>query len=222
MSQIHTEGQMSFPAGAALVAHRRVKIASGVLQYASTTDTAIGTLLNDTWADSNKSSGYTDGTVQLSISESTRKMVASGAITAGTNVYGTTNGKITGTANGNVEGVALEAAASDGDVIEVMAASKADSELAIVGVAAGYKIARGETALDGSNPTPVTTGLTTCIAFVATLKGSSAPGVGTQKLTAVISSGDANVYAWKPTGSGDCTLIASTGTESFYWVAVGT
>lgn len=90
-------------------------------------------------------------------------------------------------------------------------------------VAAGYKVARGETALDGSNATPVATGLTTVVAFVATLKGSAAPGLGTQKLTAVIDTGGSvNVYAWKPTGAGDCTLIASTGTESFYWVAVGT
>lgn len=83
------------------------------------------------------------------------------------------------------------------------------------------KVMCGETALDGSNPTPVVTGLTTIISFVATLKGSAAPGVGTSKLTAVISSGTANVYAWKVTGAGDTTLIASAGTESFYWVAVG-
>lgn len=101
-------------------------------------------------------------------------------------------------------------------------ADEVDIKTAPSAVAAGYKIARGETALDGSNATPVTTGLTTCIAFVATLKGSSAPGVGTSVLTAVISGGDANVYAWKPTSNADPTLIASTGTESFYWVAIGT
>ena len=89
-------------------------------------------------------------------------------------------------------------------------------------VAAGYKIARGETALDGSNPTTVATGLTTVIAFTATLKGTAAPGVGTSCLTANISGTDVNVYAWKVTGAGDTTLIASTGTESFYWIAVGT
>lgn len=89
-------------------------------------------------------------------------------------------------------------------------------------VAAGYKIARGETALDGSNPTPVATGLTTVIAFTATLKGTAAPGVGTSILTANISGTDVNVYAWKVTGAGDTTLIASTGTESFYWTAIGT
>ena len=91
-----------------------------------------------------------------------------------------------------------------------------------IGAAAGYKVARGETALDASNPTPVATGLTTVVAFSATLKGTAAPGVGTSVLTAVISGTDVNVYAWKVTSSADTTLVASTGTESFYWVAVGT
>ncbi|RJP54309.1 MAG: hypothetical protein C4583_03020 [Anaerolineaceae bacterium] len=90
------------------------------------------------------------------------------------------------------------------------------------GVAAGYKIARGETALDGSNPTSVAHGLTTCIAFVAMLKGTAAPGVGTSVLTANINGANVDVYAWKVTAAGDATLIASTGTESFYWIAIGT
>lgn len=90
------------------------------------------------------------------------------------------------------------------------------------GVAAGYVLARGTIALDGSNPTPITTGLTTVTGFAATLQGSSAPGLGTSVLTHTISSGTVSVYAWKVTGSGDCTLIASTGTETISWVAVGT
>lgn len=89
-------------------------------------------------------------------------------------------------------------------------------------VAAGYKIARGETALDGSNPTSVAHGLTTCVAFTAVLKGTAAPGVGTSVLTANINGANVDVYAWKVTSSSDTTLVASTGTESFYWVAVGT
>jgi hypothetical protein len=92
------------------------------------------------------------------------------------------------------------------------------------GVAAGYKVARGETVLDGSNPTPVATGLATVIGFTATLKGTGAPGVGTSTLTADIAgaAGNVNVYAWKPTSNSDPTLVASTGTESFYWTAIGT
>lgn len=97
-----------------------------------------------------------------------------------------------------------------------------DKSNPLIGVAAGYKIARGEAALDGSNPTPVATGLTTVVAFAATLKGTAAPALSTSVLTADISGATVNVYAWKPTGAGDTTLVASSGTESFYWIAVGT
>jgi hypothetical protein len=110
-------------------------------------------------------------------------------------------------------------------VDELITAVNAIGEITggVAGVAAGYKIARGETALDGSNPTPVATGLATVIAFVATLKGTATPGDSTSVLTANIAgaAGNVNVYAWKTDGA-DPTFIASTGTESFYWVAVGT
>lgn len=97
--------------------------------------------------------------------------------------------------------------------------------LGVKGVAAGYKIARGTTALDGSNPTPVTTGLATVVSATVTLEGSAAPGVGTSLLTqstANWSTGALAVYAWKVTSTSDTTLVASTGTETFDWVAVGT
>lgn len=94
---------------------------------------------------------------------------------------------------------------------------------AVSGAAAGYMIARGETALDGSNPTTVATGLTTVVAFVATIKKATSPGTTLSTLTANIGSGGAvDVYAWKPTSASDTTLVASTATDSFYWVAVGT
>lgn len=90
------------------------------------------------------------------------------------------------------------------------------------GVAAGYKVARGETALDGSNPTPVATGLTTIVAATLSLKGSGAPGVGTSALTYDTSGGTLNIYAWKVTSNANPTLIDSTGTETVGWFAVGT
>lgn len=92
----------------------------------------------------------------------------------------------------------------------------------VQGVASGYLVARGETALDGSNPTPITTGLTTITGCSATIKSTSAPGVGTSAVTYGTSSGTLNLYGWKVTGSGDATLIASTGTETVGWVCVGT
>lgn len=88
--------------------------------------------------------------------------------------------------------------------------------------AAGYKIARGETALDGTNPTPAATGLTTIVAAAISLKGTAAPGVGTSVVTYGTSSGTLNLYGWKVTSSSDTTLIASTGTETVGWIAVGT
>lgn len=114
-----------------------------------------------------------------------------------------------------------------GGVLSIAGTDKASAIAAAVttpvaGVAASYKAARGETALDGGNPTSVAHGLTTCVSFVATLKGTAAPGVGTSILTANINGANVDVYAWKVTSSIDNTLVASTGTESFYWVAVGT
>lgn len=82
--------------------------------------------------------------------------------------------------------------------------------------------AAGKATLGGSNPTVVQTRLASVFGFTATLEGSAAPGVGTSLLTAVIGAdGAVSVYAWKVTGSGDATLIASTGTEVFYWTAIG-
>ena len=92
----------------------------------------------------------------------------------------------------------------------------------VAGVAASYKVARGETALDGSNPTTVATGLTSIVACVASLKGTSAPGVGTSIVTYDWSAANLSLYGWKVTSSSDTTLIASTGTETVGWVCVGT
>lgn len=89
-------------------------------------------------------------------------------------------------------------------------------------VAAGYRIARGETPLGGTNPTAVTTGLSTITGCSLTLKVTSAPGLGTSVVTYGSSSGTMNMYAWKPTSNADPTLIASTGTETIGWVCVGT
>lgn len=80
-----------------------------------------------------------------------------------------------------------------------------------------YKVARGTTALDGSNPTPVATGLTTVVSFTCTLIRNTAVSSGTAFVThATPSGGTVDVYGWVLAGS------ASTGTESFDWVAIGT
>lgn len=123
---------MSFPAGAALAVNRRVKLASGVLQYAGATDIGIGTLLNATWADTNKASGYTDGTVKLWVSDETHKFVASDAITADNTFYAAANGKVASSGTITV-GVAFETTTADGDVFEGMNLGNADVSTSIGG-----------------------------------------------------------------------------------------
>lgn len=106
-----------------------------------------------------------------------------------------------------------------------ISASAATLNAALAGAAAGYKLARGgAAALDGSNPTPIATGLTTIVAAVVQLRGTAAPGDNTSVLTTDFSGSDGtlNVYAWKNTSGNDPTLVASTGTETFDWIAIGT
>ena len=83
----------------------------------------------------------------------------------------------------------------------------------------------GEAALDGSNPTPISTRFRNVTSVSLTLKGSVAPGDNTSVLTyAVTASGGystVNVYAWTNTGGTDPTLVASAGTETFSYQIVG-
>ena len=87
----------------------------------------------------------------------------------------------------------------------------------VVGAASGYKLARGSTALDGTNPTTVATGLSTVVSCAGTLLRNTAITTGTAFVTHDAASG-ANVdwYGWVFAGT------ASTGTETFEWVCVGT
>lgn len=132
-----------------------------------------------------------------------------------------TLGEVKDTEDGNAVGIAMETASGNDSIVEMLILPAA-GRASIQGVAGvGGKIAGGATALDGSNPTAIATGLGTITSFVGMLQGSSAPGVGTSILTVTISSGTASVYAWKVTGAGDTTLIASTGTETVQWIAFG-
>jgi hypothetical protein len=99
---------------------------------------------------------------------------------------------------------------------------EAGGQFTIGGVS--MKMARGAAALDGANPTPIATGLTTIVAAFVQLHGATAPGDNTSVLTTDYtgSDGTLNVYGWKNTGGSDPTLVASTGTDAFDWLAIGT
>lgn len=80
-----------------------------------------------------------------------------------------------------------------------------------------YKTA-GVTILDGSNPTSVTMSpLGTIHGCALTIHGTVAPGLDPTAVSAVVAAvaGRLDIYAWKPTGAGDTTLIASTNSTRY-------
>ena len=197
-----------FPTGGTAIArHLRVALSGGNLAAAGIADEDIGTIEYDVFTTD------TEASVRLRTATGTRKMVAAGAVVAGAVVYAAAAGKIDDAVSARRIGIALEAASADGDIIEVLTDYGAPSQ---------YRVVGGTGTLDGSNPTPVTTGLTTVIAGVACFTGSTAPALDPTILTTAASSGTLNVYAWKPTASGDVTMIASTNNaRTFDWIAVG-
>lgn len=87
----------------------------------------------------------------------------------------------------------------------------------------GKEVITGEIALDGSNPTSVTTALATIDGVYLTLKTDTALGVSTSVVTweEGSSANVVDIYGWKPTSSADTTLIASDGTETVSYIIVG-
>lgn len=97
----------------------------------------------------------------------------------------------------------------------------------LAGVAAGYKIARGQKSTVTAADT-VVTGLTTVVACVATLDDD--PGIGLIQVSATIgdqagtpAAGSIILKTWKATAANDCTPIAATTfSKKVNWIAIGT
>lgn len=86
----------------------------------------------------------------------------------------------------------------------------------------GKEVIAAELALDGANPTVITTPFKTIKSVSLTLKGAVAPGLGVSVLTYNVVANVVNVYAWEPTSVSNPTLVASTDTDTFAYVIVGT
>lgn len=114
MSQYVDGPTKSFEADEAIALNLRAKFdADGKVTLAGATDQTAGTAVSPAFAAGD------DVTLRLRTAQGTRKMVANGVVTRGATVYAAASGKIS--ASGSiVEGTALEAAAEDGDVIEVL------------------------------------------------------------------------------------------------------
>lgn len=106
----------SFDAGAARGEYRRVYLNAGVLTVATASELAIGVQRDESFAATDPVA------VILKSKQGTIPMVANGAISAGASVYAAAAGKVA--SSGSIrEGIALEAATADGNVIEVLPAS---------------------------------------------------------------------------------------------------
>ena len=88
------------------------------------------------------------------------------------------------------------------------------------GIAAGYKVARGETSITGS--AAVATGLATVVAVVASLAEDAA--LACLFVTGALSgtAGEITLKAWKPTSAADVTPLAATVAKKVDWIAIGT
>lgn len=85
-------------------------------------------------------------------------------------------------------------------------------------------VASGSVALDGSNPTSVTTGLSVLLGCIITLQTGTAPGdeVATFSIQTTAVAGRLDIYAWEFTSGTDPTLVASNWTDTVQWYCNGT
>lgn len=82
-------------------------------------------------------------------------------------------------------------------------------------------IVSGEVTLDGTNPTPVITGLDVITGVALTQLNASAPALGTSLVTYATVGGTLNIYGWEPTDLTLTTLVASTDAIVVGWMVTG-
>jgi hypothetical protein len=135
-------------------------------------------------------------------------------------VNGKTSGalKIT-TADAMAQTVTVTTAAQTSGAASITIGNLAGTSvgLGLAAATTAFKFATGITALGGTNPTTVASGLTSIVGLALTLDRSTAVSSGTAFVTYHnISGGSFDMYGWVLAGS------ASTGTENVGWVAIGT
>ena len=121
-STITTGLKRSFTAGGAISQYRAVQISGSVTVIEA--DDAVGTKTIGIAGVSDRSAASGESvTIALANAGGTAFLEMSEAVTAGTAVYATTNGKgalVATTSNDALIGLALTSASADGDVIEVL------------------------------------------------------------------------------------------------------
>ena len=116
MTSTYEGGIRPFDTDAAIARYSLVKFASAdTVTVSGATDAPLGTVLEQA-----HSAGQTVA-VRLLNRPGTMKCIAAGPFAAGAVVYGVASGQVDDVAAGNVRvGVALEAAAAAGDIVEIL------------------------------------------------------------------------------------------------------
>ncbi len=122
-----------------------------------------------------------------------------------------------------VQGVLADGSVGTSEIADgAVTSAKLESSLQalVVGVASGYKLARGTAAVTGS--ADVDTGLATVVAVVASLH--DAPSLNAMWVQAKASTTDGHIdlVVTKPTAANDVTPTASTTETNVDWIAIGT
>lgn len=123
-------------------------------------------------------------------------------------------------------GTSVTSSAAELNILDGVTKTYSEINALVGGVAGGYKMARGVTAI-GAASEDIATGLTTVVAAVVSLVGDpslthmySSVTVGDQ--AGAPAAGSIRVKSWKPTGTGDVTPTAATSTfANVAWIAIG-
>lgn len=129
----------TFTAGEALEAFRRVKLSSGNVVYAGAGEEFIGVTQD-------KVASGDPVAVALRSASRSYKMTAAAAVTAGAVIYGAASGKVDDAASGVAQGIALEEATADGDIIECLLNN------GVAGAIDGASTAIGDMTANGAVP----------------------------------------------------------------------
>lgn len=127
-----------FIAGENLLAHRAVKLSAGTVVYADDGEAPIGYTLYA--ADSGE-------TADVQIFRPTVEGTAAGAFSAGATLYPQNDGKVDDVANGDAIGIALQAATTENDVVEILpfiATSVAANQARVEAKTATYAVTAGD------------------------------------------------------------------------------
>jgi hypothetical protein len=150
--------------------------------------------------------------------------ICGAAVGLGNEVISDLNGKVinsSGTAGHVTLGIAVSDTAGADETVYVLLTNRLLLENPIVGIAAGYKLARGVASVTGASD--VTTGLATVVACVASL-GANPVVTENMWTTCAIGAvaGHIDVKTWKPTAVNDCTPQAGSAAVDVSWIAIGT